>query len=256
MGWSVRRINSTIPLDRHPLTGHLNAMPSTVTEAVASRRSIRAFLPDPVDPAILREVLAKAQNAPSGGNLQPWQAHVLTGEPLQRLLAAVAEVLPQGRAAHDPEYAIYPPDLAEPHATRRHGVGEAMYAALKIARDNKIGRLAQFAANFRAFDAPVLMLVHTPRTMGPPQWSDIGMWLQTVMLLLREAGLDSCAQEAWAVYQRQIREQVPIPADNIFFCGLAIGHRDPNAPINAFAVPRAPLDEVVTFMGFPAEAGA
>jgi nitroreductase len=226
-----------------------DASPS-VTHAVTSRRSIRRFLPDPVDPAVLRAVLECAQRAPSGGNVQPWHAHVLTGAPLAHLIGAVAEVLPQGRAAHAPEYAIYPPELAGAYAERRFGVGEAMYAALNIPRDNKIGRLAQFAANFRAFDAPVLMLVHMPRTMGPPQWSDVGMWLQTVMLLLREAGLDSCAQEAWAMYQAQIRSLVPIPEDHIFFCGLAIGHRDPAAPVNTFAVPRAPLDEVVSFVGF------
>jgi nitroreductase len=222
----------------------------SVSHAVTSRRSVRCFLPDPVDPAVLRQVLEGAQRAPSGGNVQPWHAHVLTGEPLARLIGAVAEVLPQGRAAHAPEYAIYPPELSGAYAERRAGVGEAMYAALDIARDNKIGRLAQFAANFRAFDAPVLMLVHMPRFMGPPQWSDVGMWLQTVMLLLREAGLDSCAQEAWAIYQAQIRAVVPIPQDHIFFCGLAIGHRDPDAPVNTFAVPRAPLDDVVTFVGF------
>ncbi len=223
---------------------------STVSAAVASRRSIRRFLPDPVDPRVLREVLEKAQRAPSGGNLQPWHAHVLTGAPLARLLSEVAAVLPQGRAAHAPEYAIYPPDLAGVYAERRFGVGEAMYAALRIPRDNKLGRLTQFAANFRAFEAPVLMLVHMPRLMGPPQWSDVGMWLQTVMLLLREAGLDSCAQEAWAVYQAQVRGVVPIPDDHIFFCGMAIGYRDPGAAINRFPVARAPLDEAVTFAGF------
>ena len=222
----------------------------SVSDAVASRRSIRRFLPEPVDPAVLRGVLKMAQNAPSGGNVQPWHAHVLTGEPLARLFDAVAAVLPQGRAAHAPEYAVYPPELSGRYAERRSGVGEAMYAALNIAREDKIGRLVQFAANFRAFEAPVLMLVHMPRTMGPPQWSDTGMWLQTVMLLLREAGLDSCAQEAWAIYQRQIRAVVPIPDDHVFFCGLAIGHRDAEAPINRWAVARAPLDEVVTWVGF------
>jgi len=222
----------------------------SVSEAVASRRSIRRFLPDAVDPGVLLRVLEKAQRAPSGGNVQPWNAHVVTGEPLAALLGGAAGVLPQGRAAHAPEYAVYPAELSGAYVERRFGVGEAMYAALHIPREDKVGRLAQFVANFRAFDAPVLMLVHTPRYMGPPQWSDIGMWLQTVMLLLREEGLDSCAQEAWAVFQPQIRGVVPIPDDHIFFCGLAIGHRDADAPINTFPVARAPLDEVVTFMGF------
>lgn len=219
-----------------------------VSEAVASRRSIRRFLPDPIDLGALKAVLDKAQCAPSGGNLQPWNAHVLTGQSLRRVCAAVAAVLPEGRAAHAPEYTIYPPDLSGRYADNRFAVGEAMYAALGVSREDKKGRLAQFALNYQAFGAPVLMLVHTPRFMGPPQWADIGMWLQTVMLLLREAGLDSCAQEAWAVYQKQIRACVLLPEDHVLFCGLSIGKRDPSAPVNTFPVERTPLADAITFL--------
>lgn len=123
-------------------------------------------------------------------------------------------------------------------------------AALDIGREDKAGRLAQFAANFRAFDAPVLMLVHTPRYMGPPHWSDIGRWLQTIMLLLREEGLDSCPQEAWAMYGGQVREHARIPDAHIFFLSMAIGWRHAAAPVNLFEVPRASLDQVVRFEGF------
>lgn len=221
-----------------------------VSEAVASRRSVRAFLDEPVDRGVIERVLEKAQRAPSGGNVQPWHGAVLTGEPLAKLIATVVEVLPQGRAAHSPEYDIYPKGLDGAYEQRRRGVGEDMYGALEIPREDKARRLMWFANNFRAFGTPVLMLVHTPRYMGPPQWSDIGMWLQTVMLLLREEGLDSCPQEAWAVYTRQIREVIDIPGDHIFFCGLAVGRRDGQAPVNAFPVARAPLGEVVRFEGF------
>jgi nitroreductase len=221
-----------------------------VSEAVATRRSVREFLDKPVDRATLERVLEKAQNAPSGGNTQPWNASVLTGGPLQKLLDSVAEVIPQGPAAHKPEYNIYPPELDGAYKDRRFGVGEALYAALEIPRENKMARLMWFAKNFRAFDAPVLMLIHTPRYMGPPQWSDIGMWMQTVMLLLREEGLDSCGQEAWAIYSEQIRACVDIPDEHIFFCGMAIGYRDPEAPVNSFKVPRAPLDEAIRWEGF------
>lgn len=224
----------------------------TVTEAVSSRRSVRAFLDEPVDRAVIERVLAKAQRAPSGGNVQPWHGIVLTREPLARLFARIAEEFPKGRAAHAPEYHIYPPGLDGAYETRRRGVGEDMYGALEIPREDKAKRLAWFANNFRGFGAPVLMLVHTPKYMGPPQWSDIGMWLQTVMLLLREEGLDSCPQEAWAVYSPQIREVIGIPADHIFFCGLAIGRRDPEAPVNNFPVARAPLDEAIRWQGFDA----
>ena len=222
----------------------------TPSESVATRRSIRAFTDQPVDRAVLTCVLQQAQRAPSGGNVQPWNAVMLTGEPMQRLFARVAEAFPKGRAALQPEYKIYPPELEGAYEARRFGVGEDMYAALGIAREDKAQRLQWFARNFQAFGAPVLMLVHTPRYMGPPQWSDIGMWLQTVMLLLREEGLDSCAQEAWAAYSPQVREIVAIPDDHIFFCGMAIGYRDADAPVNNFPVARAPLDEVIRWDGF------
>lgn len=221
-----------------------------VSEAVATRRTVRAFLPDAIPRATIEQVLDKARRAPSGGNVQPWNALVLAGEPLARLHAAVAEAIPEGRAAHAPEYDIYPKGLAGAYEERRVGVGEAMYASLAIPREDKASRLAWFVRNFQGFGAPVLMLVHTPRYMGPPQWSDIGMWLQTVMLLLREEGLDSCPQEAWAVYSRQIRNTVAIPDDHIFFCGLGIGRRDPDAAVNRFEVPRAPLSESIEFEGF------
>lgn len=221
-----------------------------VSEAVATRRSVRAFTDQPVDQMVLKRVLEKAQRSPSGGNTQPWHAAVLTGEPMQALFRSVADVLSQGRAAYSPEYDIYPKGLDGDYEQRRRGVGEDLYGALEITRENKAGRMMWFANNFRAFGAPVLMLVHTPKYMGPPQWSDIGMWLQTVMLLLREEGLDSCAQEAWAMYSAQVRSAVEIPDDHIFFCGMAIGYRDPEAPVNQFGVARAKLDECVTWQGF------
>lgn len=221
-----------------------------VTQAVATRRSVRAFLDKPVDRAVLEAVLAKAQRAASGGNTQPWHGVLLTGDPLDRLFARVAQDLPKGREAFAPEYHVYPPELEGAYEARRRAIGEEMYGALAIPREDKASRLMWFARNFQAFGAPVLMLVHTPRYMGPPQWSDIGMWLQSIALLLREEGLDCCFQEAWAVYSPQVREVVAIPEDHIFFCGVAIGHRDPDAPVNTFDVPRAPLEEAIRWEGW------
>ncbi len=221
-----------------------------VTDAVTSRRSIRQFLDKPVDREILQRLLETAQRAPSGGNTQPWNAVVLTGEPLQVLIAAVAPEMAKGRDGFSAEYDVYPKGLDGRYEDSRRDIGEKMYAALKIPREDKPARLKQFAANFRGFDAPVVMFIHTPRYMGPPQWSDMGMWLQTVMLLLREAGLDSCAQEAWAAYAAPVRQALHIPEDHIFFCGMAIGYRDPEAPVNNFEVPRVGLDAAIEWRGF------
>lgn len=219
-----------------------------VTEAVAARRSVRRFLDREVEPALLRAVLDKARAAPSGGNLQPWQATVLTGASLDRLRQAMQAALVAPPGSETPEYRIYPADLPDPWRARRAANGEAMYEALGIPREDKAGRFAQLARNFDFFGAPVGLFVHMPRLMGPPQWADLGLWLQTVMLLLVEAGLGSCPQEAWSAYPQTIKQVAGIPDDHLLFCGLAIGWPDPDAPVNSFANARAPIEETVRFL--------
>lgn len=217
----------------------------TVSDAVTTRRSVRSFTDQPVDMALLRSILERAQRSASGGNLQPWEVSVVSGEALKRLIADVAERRAMGLMGMQPEYPIYPDQLPDPWKARRYGVGMAMYEALGIARDDREARDAAMAENFTAFGAPVLLLLHCRRLMGPPQWGDMGMWLATVCLLLREAGLDSCAQEAWSLFGKTVREHIGVDDEQIVWTGLAIGYRDADAPVNNFAVPRAPLDEVV-----------
>lgn len=228
-------------------------MPATdtsVTDALNARRSVRAFTDQPVDPALLREIFAAAQRAPSGGNLQPWQATVLTGEPWQAVKDAVAARIAMGREGQEPEYDIYPPALTEPWTDRRFGVGEALYASLGIPREDKAARLARFMDNYRGFGAPVMLFLHCSRIMGPPQWADMGMWLQSVMLLLVEHGLASCPQECWAMYGRAVRRTLGLDDGQILFTGLAIGYADTQAAVNRWPVPRASLDEVIDWQGF------
>jgi nitroreductase len=125
-----------------------------------------------------------------------------------------------------------------------------MYDAMGIERQDKIGRAMAMAANFRGFGAPVMLFVHCPRFMGPPQWADMGIWLQSVMLLCREAGLDTCPQEAWANFGQTVRGCLGLGEEQILYTGLAIGWRDAAAAVNNFPVERAPLDEVVSWHGF------
>ena len=225
----------------------------TVSAALAKRRSIRAFTEQPVSLSHLRGLIEKAQRAPSGGNLQPWQAIVVTGEPWARVKFAVAERIAMGPAGREPEYAIYPENLTEPWESRRREVGEVLYDALGIAREDRSGRLRQFMSNFQGFDAPVMLFLYCSRIMGPPQWSDMGMWLQSLMLLLVEAGLASCPQECWAIYGATLHRELGLSDDHIFFTGLAIGYAEAH-PINTWPVPRASLDETVDFRGFAPEA--
>jgi len=222
---------------------------SSVTAAVHSRRSIRAFLQRPVDGAALREVLKQAAQAPSGGNLQPWRIVVLGGEQLAAFKAKIADRLAASALPDPEEYFIYPPKLGEPYRTRRFRCGEMLYALVGIAREQKAERLKWFANNYGFFGAPVGLFCYVERSMGYAQWSDLGMYLQTVMLLLRERGLDSCAQECWSVYHSTVDAFVEPPANHMLFCGMSIGYADPHAPVNQLRTEREPLEIFASFRG-------
>ncbi|MBF6992296.1 MULTISPECIES: nitroreductase [Cupriavidus] len=220
-----------------------------VSQAVASRKSVRGFLDKPVPADTIRRVLDAAARAPSGGNLQPWHIHVIGGEALERLRGIMRERIAHTPKGEDREYNVYPPELVAPYRDRRFEVGEALYHYLGIPREDKARRLAQFASNFTFFGAPLALFCTVDRRMGPPQWSDLGMYLQTVMLLLREEGLDSCAQECWAMYPETIGSFLQLPAERMLFTGMAIGFEDPEAPANQLRAARAPLAEFAEFIG-------
>lgn len=220
---------------------------TTVTEAVLSRRSVRAFADRPVPLEILRQVMDTARWAPSGCNFQPWEGAILTGEPLRALQEKMKVTPPQ-----DPkEYSWSDPEVLPECLARLHQVGADMYAAMNIERGDKAARGDFMAQNIVSFNAPAVLMVYFPRVMGPPQWSDVGMWLQTIMLLLREAGLDTCPQEFLSLYSKLIKEHLGVSDEShIFFCGIAIGYRDEEDPVNAFDRKREPLDSKVRFLGF------
>ncbi|MBL0086459.1 MAG: nitroreductase [Ideonella sp.] len=224
----------------------------TVAEALASRKSIRDFLPTPVPGDVIRRVLTLASRAPSGGNVQPWRIDVVAGTQLDELKAVMqrrlAEVA-QGDHSEQPEYDIYPKELVSPHRDYRFKLGEDMYATMGISREDKATRLRWFARNFAFFGAPMALFCSLDRRMGPPQWSDLGMFLQSVMLLLREEGLDSCPQECWSVYPKTVGQFIGLPPERMLFCGMSIGHRNPDHPVNTLVADRAPLADFANFHG-------
>jgi len=220
-----------------------------VSDAVEKRMSVRAFLSDPPPSDVVKAIVEKAARAPSGGNLQPWRVHVLGGEALKALVADVAAVIAEDPRRETPEYAVYPQDLWEPLRTRRFQAGEDLYAALEIPREDKVGRLAQFSNNFRLFGAPVGLFFTLDRRVGPPQWSDVGMFMQTIMLLAVEAGLDTCAQEAWSQFPKTVGRHLELPETEMLFSGMALGYRDAAHPINGLRTRRDPLDQIATFRG-------
>jgi nitroreductase len=221
----------------------------SVYDAVKSRRSVRNYTDRPVDREILDRVLTAAARTPSGGNLQPWRTYVVTGKPHSDLVEKMAARLADGDRGDEPEYPIYPADLKSPYRERRFGTGEQLYSALDIPREDKQARRDWFAGNWSFFGAPVGLFCYIDRGMGSAQWSDLGMYLQTIMLLLQEEGLASCPQEAWSMYHSTVDEVIQ-PSDGLMlFSGMSIGYEDTATSGDLF-IDRAPLAETVEFLGW------
>jgi len=215
-----------------------------VSSAVKNRKSIRAFLDREVDNSLIAELLSLSSRSPSGGNLQPWKIFVLNKDSMSNFLNFQVN----WSSAETPAYDIYPQNLKEPYRTSRYQLGETMYELIGVPRDDKDGRIKQVLRNFEFFGAPAAMFCFVDKQMGPPQWSDLGMFLQTFMLLAQEAGIDTCAQEAWAMKNDSVREFVGADDSDMLFCGLAMGYKDPNAVINTLSSERRPLDQWAKFL--------
>ena len=105
-----------------------------VDDAIASRRSIRRFLPVPVPVETVEAILNVAARAPSGTNMQPWQGYVLAGDAKDVLIDAVQTVFDAEEAGHAQEVPYYPGEFFEPYLSRRRKVGWDLYGLLTIAR--------------------------------------------------------------------------------------------------------------------------
>ncbi len=215
-----------------------------VSQAVSERSSIRSFKNKKVSSDLIKKLLIKSARSPSGGNLQPWKIYVINNESMQQFL----DFQKNWNQPENPSYEIYPPKLKEPYRTSRFELGEQMYELLGIPRDDKDGRLAQVMKNFQFFGAPCAFFCFVDRQMGPPQWSDLGMFLQTFMLLAKEEGLDTCAQEAWSIKHDSVSEFVHASSEDILFCGMSIGYRNNKDPINSLRSERRPLQDWAKFL--------
>lgn len=219
-----------------------------VSEAVEQRQSTRAFLDRPVELEQVRDLVRRAGQAPSGGNIQPWKVYVVSGQPKAKLTAKVLE-----RAARNDRetsvYPIYPSGLWDPLDRRRREAGEVRFKSRGQTRETS--DVAEMERdNYRFFGAPVGLFLTLDHRCGPPQWADAGIFLQTFMLLAEGAGLSTCPQEVWALWPRTVGEAVGFDETEVLYTGLSLGYGDKASPLNAYRTSRAPLEEFAVFSGF------
>ena len=224
-------------------TGYENLNP--VEEAVSQRRSVRAFLPDPVSEETIARILYLAGRAPSGTNMQPWKVEVVTGKARDTLCADLVKAHHEG--GHSGEYQYYPKEFFEPFKGRRRAVGWALYGLLGIEKGDFEKTKTQHARNFTFFDAPVGLIFTINRGLEIGSWLDFGMFMQNVMVLARSHGLETCPQAAFATFHKVIRNHVPIGEEDVVVAGMALGKADWSQAENTLITDRVPLEDYVRF---------
>lgn len=223
-------------------------MVAAVEHAVVSRRSIRAFLDQPVAGETIERILACASHAPSGSNIQPWSVHVLFGDALSSLKGDLTAAFLNGETER-PGFAYYPTNWRAPYLERRRKTGWALYALTGVERGDHEGAARQRARNYAFFGAPVGLVFLIDDDMNKGSWIDCGMFMQSVMLLARSHGLHSCPQAAIGNYPDIVRRHLGVSEKQIVIAGMALGHPDTSDPANRLITDREPVATFATFHG-------
>jgi nitroreductase len=231
--------------DRAPIGPH-----EVVDHAIATRQSIRGFLPTPVPRATIEQILAVASRAPSGTNTQPWKVSVLTGAAKERLSNAILAVYndSEQRQQHTEEYAYYPRNWVDPYLGRRRKIGWDLYGLLGIGREDKARMHEQHGRNYRFFDAPVGMIFTIDRILEQGSWLDVGMFLENIMIAARARGLDTCPQAAFTQFHKVISEVLALPPEEMVVCGMSLGFADMSRVENSLVTEREPIGGFARFL--------
>jgi len=159
-----------------------------VRDALARRKSVRAYLDRPVSVQQIERILDAARTAPSGANTQPWQVAVVQGETKRRIAEQMLARFQKGERGKL-DYHYYPEHWVEPYSARRFACGQQLYTALGIERGERDKRLQQWGANYSGFGAPVMLFFFLDRHMEKGSLIDFGMFLQSLMLATVEEGM-------------------------------------------------------------------
>lgn len=220
-------------------------------EALVTRRSVRAFLPGPIDRVTVEELLALASRSASGSNIQPWKVHVFSGELRERVTHTILEALDRDpRDKYKREWNYYPVNWREPYIGRRRKIGWDLYGLLGIPKGDFARTEQQRRQNYEFFGAPVGMIFTLDEDLEIGSWLDLGIFIGSLTIAARGRGLDTCPQAAFADFHTLIRPLLGIPDNQIIICGMALGYADPDALVNRLATERAPVAQFASFAGF------
>jgi len=217
-----------------------------VKKALEERKSTRAFLDKEVPIKVVNAIIEQAKTAPSGVNTQPWQIAVVTGNSKTKLCDKLEEAFRAGKKGVM-DYSYYPTEWVDEYKERRKACGLLMYSTLEISREDKQKQLDQWALNYQAFGAPVILLFFIDKVMEKGSYMDYGMFLQSIMLSAVGHGLATCPQAALGEYPEIVRQEFPNYKDKVVLCGMALGYEDKDQIVNSYRTPREEIGRFVNY---------
>jgi len=215
-------------------------------KAIKSRKSVRAFTSQKIDRATIEKILNAAKCAPSGVNMQPWKVSVLTGQSKESLSDKMEQAFRDG-VKQKMDYAYYPKVFEGVYKERRKEMGLLMYSKLGITREDKQRQVDQWALNYRAFNAPVMLIFSIDSSLEQGSYLDYGMFIQTIMIAATDLGLATCPQAALGEYPDIIRKELGLGNNEEIVCGLSLGYEDKAHDVNSFDTSRVELSDFVNF---------
>ena len=228
---------------RGVLVGSVNSLRTTPTAVVAELVAVQAEL--------RRLVAAVPEQARSlldaEGNSHGPYSHVIVATPAPQASALLAALDDPGFVQSE-EYRYYPETFREPYLLRRRKVGWDLYGLLGVAKGDVAGMKRQSAANLRFFDAPVALMLTVDRDLEIGSWIDLGMFLQTFMLLAVDRGLGTCPQLFWSLQHRAVSTFCSAPENEMLYCGVSVGFVDETDPVNTLRSERMPFDQFARFV--------
>lgn len=219
----------------------------TVLEAMQKRVSVRAFLNKPIPEETLKKMFTQAQKAPSNCNVQPWQTYVVSGSKKDELKGLLLEEVTT-KITPDPDF-DWRIKYEGIHRNRQFGSASALYDSMGIERGNRDGRAVAMLRNWSFFDAPHVAFFVMEKYLGLMGAVDLGIYAQSLALLMVEEGISSCIQGALGQFPGPVRKFLDFPESQGILFGMSFGYEDTDADVNRTRTERVSLNESVQFVG-------
>ena len=198
----------------------------TLSEGLATTRSIRRYLPEPIPDDVLRDIMFGATRAPSGSNRQPFRFMVFTDTEKSKQVKALIAQGAQKLWGHK-------------------RVNDGYDAGSGVVEDSPKTRMANtmesYVENFA--DVPVLVLAILLRYLDPNPMEGASVYpaCQNLLLAARAKGYGGVLTGFHSYVEKDLRELLELPENAFIAATISLGKPAGNhGPVR-----RVPMNELI-----------